>query len=79
MKTPARGPDRSVRAVGTGRVLVLAAAVVLAVLGASVLSALLGVDRTLAEDPLVPLALVGVTVAVLVRTLRRRRGGSLSP
>jgi hypothetical protein len=55
-------------------VLGLAAAVVLAVLGASVLSALLGIDRTLAENPLVPLALVAVTAAVLVRALRGRPG-----
>jgi hypothetical protein len=66
------GPDRRARAVGLDRVLGLAAAVVLAVLGASVLSALLGIDRTLAEIPLVPLALVAVTAAVLVRALRGR-------
>jgi hypothetical protein len=70
----APGPDRPARAVGLGRVLGLAAAVVLAVLGASVLSALLGIDRTLAENPLVPLALVAVTIAVLVRALRGRPG-----
>jgi hypothetical protein len=70
----APGPDRPAPAVGTGRVLALAAAVVLAVLGASLLSALLGIDRTLAENPLVPLVLVAVTVAVLVRALRGRPG-----
>jgi hypothetical protein len=61
--------------VGLGRVLVVAAAVVLTVLGASLLSALLGIDRTLAENPLVPLVLVAVTVAVLIRALRGRPGG----
>jgi hypothetical protein len=70
----APGPDRPPRAVGLGRVLSLAAAVVLAVLGASLLSAILGIDRILAENPLVPLALVAVTIAVLVRTLRGRPG-----
>lgn len=73
MRASTPGPDRP-RVVGLGRVLGLAAAVVLAVLGASVLSALLGIDRTLAENPLVPLALVAVTAAVLVRALRGRTG-----
>jgi len=68
------GPDRPGRAVGAARVLLLAAVVVLSVLGASLLSALLGIDRVLAENPLVPLALVAVTIAVLVRTLRGRPG-----
>jgi hypothetical protein len=70
----APGPDRPRRPVGLGRVLSLAAAVVLAVLGASLLSAILGIDRILAENPLVPLALVAVTIAVLVRALRGRPG-----
>lgn len=74
MKESPPGPDRPARAVGLGRVLGLAAAVVLAVLAASLLSALLGIDRTLAENPLVPIALVALTVAVLVRTLRGRPG-----
>lgn len=72
MTDSAPGPHRPARAVGLGRVLGLAVAVVLVVLGASVLSAVLGIDRTLAENPLVPLALVAITVAVLVRTLRGR-------
>lgn len=73
MRASVPGPDRPAR-VGLGGVLALAAAIVLAVLGASLLSALLGIDRTLAENPLVPIALVAVTVAVLVRALRRRPG-----
>lgn len=75
MRASAPGPDRPARPVGTGRVLVLAAAVVLGVLGASLLSALLGIDRTLAENPLVPLVLVAVTVAVLIGALRGRPEG----
>lgn len=75
MRASAPRPHRPARAVGTRRVLVLAAAVVLGVLGASFLSALLGIDRTLAENPLVPLVLVAVTVAVLVGALRGRPAG----
>jgi hypothetical protein len=74
VRSSARGPDRPARSVSTGRVVSLAAGVVLAVLGASLLSAALGIDRTLAENPFVPLGLVAVTVAVLVRALRRRPG-----
>ncbi len=62
---PERGPR-------TRTVVLLVAALVAAVLGANLLSALIpGLDGALASVPLIVLILVGGTTVVLGRTLRR--------
>jgi hypothetical protein len=62
---PERGP-------GARTVILLVAALVAAVLGVNLLSALIpGLDGVLASLPLVVLVLVGGTTVVLGRTLRR--------
>jgi hypothetical protein len=62
-------PDRGPR---TRTVVLLVAALVAAVLGANLLSALIpGLDGALASVPLIVLILVGGTTVVLGRTLRR--------
>ena len=62
-------PERGPRA---RTVVLLVAALVAAVLGANLLSALIpGLDGALASVPLIVLILVGGTTVVLGRTLRR--------
>lgn len=62
-------PERGPRA---RTVVLLVAALVAAVLGANLLSALIpGLDGALASVPLIVLLLVGGTTVVLGRTLRR--------
>jgi hypothetical protein len=71
MPASERGPARRVR---DRQVLLLAAAVVLGVLAANVLSGIVRpIDDALGFQPVVVLLLVAVTVVVLVRAIRARR------